>query len=81
MRHDAYPLLTLCLKENLEMKNMKQLKGEGEIAIILGVAALGAWLTHVVTCISDDRWGMLIAGGLVFPVGIIHGIGIWFGFW
>ncbi len=64
------------------MRSLKKMKGEGEIiAIAFGLVGLGAWLTHVFTCISDDRWGMLIAGGLVFPVGIIHGIGIWFGFW
>jgi len=61
------------------MLNLKKMKGESEIAIILVIASVAAWLTHVITCISDDRWGLLIAGGLVFPVGIIHGIGIWFG--
>lgn len=63
------------------MKSLKKMKGEGEIAIILMIASTAAWLTHVITCISDDRWGLLIAGGIVFPVGIIHGIGIWFGAW
>ncbi len=58
------------------------MKGEGEImALIFVLVGLSGWLTHVVTCISDDRWGMLIAGGLIFPVGIIHGIGIWLGIW
>ena len=59
---------------------LKRMKGEGDIAIILVIASVAAWLTHVITCISDDRWGLLIAGGIVFPVGIIHGVGIWFGF-
>jgi hypothetical protein len=64
------------------MKSLKKMKGKGEITgIILVGVPVGAWLTHVVTCISDDRWGMLIAGGLIFPVGIIHGIGIWLGVW
>lgn len=63
------------------MINLKKMKGEGEIAIILVIASVAAWLTHVITCIADDRWGLLIAGGIVFPVGIIHGIGIWFGAW
>ena len=41
-----------------------------------------AWFTHVITCLADDRWGFLIAGAIMFPIGIIHGIGIWFGaFW
>jgi len=64
------------------MRSRNKMKGEGEI-IGIGVVlvCIGAWLTHVFTCISDDRWGMLIAGGLIFPVGIIHGVGIWFGIW
>ena len=38
-----------------------------------------AWLTHVITCLSAASWGFLIAGAIFFPVGVIHGIGIWFG--
>lgn len=71
----------MCKKEKFEMKSLRKMKGEGEIAVILMIASVAAWLTHVVTCISDDRWGLLIAGGIVFPVGIIHGIGIWLGAW
>lgn len=63
------------------MKNLKKMKGEGEIAIILFIAAFAAWLTHVITCFSDERWGFLIAGALFFPIAIVHGIGIWFGAW
>lgn len=38
-----------------------------------------AWVTHVLTCLSTGAWGFLVAGALVFPIGIIHGIGLWFG--
>jgi len=44
---------------------------------IIWVAA--AWLTHVVTCLSAAKWGFLIAGAVFFPVGCVHGTGIWFG--
>ncbi len=29
----------------------------------------------------SQRWplGFLIAGAIIFPIGIIHGIGLWFG--
>ena len=40
-----------------------------------------AWLTHVITCISLSKWGFLIAGAVFAPVGVVHGIGIWFGAW
>ena len=38
-----------------------------------------AWLTHVITCIQSASWLLLIAGAIVFPVGCVHGTGIWFG--
>lgn len=45
------------------------------------VVTLLAWITHIVNCFTDDQWGFLIAGALFFPLGIIHGVGIWFGWW
>lgn len=55
------------------------MKGDVDFESLLVMIATAAWFTHVVTCISDDRWGLLIAGAIFFPLGIIHGIGIWFG--
>ena len=49
--------------------------------IALVVISTAAWFTHLYVCFSDDRWGFLIAGALMFPIAIIHGIGIWFGIW
>jgi hypothetical protein len=43
--------------------------------------AFSAWITHVVTCIQQDRIPLLIAGAIAFPIGVIHGWGIWLGFW
>lgn len=43
--------------------------------------ALAAWITHVVTCIKDDRLTLLLVGAIAWPVGVIHGWGIWLGFW
>lgn len=40
-----------------------------------------AWVTHIVVCLQTAAWGFLIAGALVFPIGIVHGIGVWFGAW
>jgi hypothetical protein len=39
----------------------------------------GAWLTHVITCIATSKWLFLLAGAIFFPVGCVHGTGIWFG--
>jgi len=45
------------------------------------VAVVGGWLQHLYTCFTTEAWGFLIAGALFFPIGIIHGWGIWFGIW
>ncbi len=45
------------------------------------ISAFPAWITHVVVCFKDGEWGFLIAGALFFPVAVIHGWGIWFGWW
>ena len=51
------------------------------MAILVGMIPVAAWLTHVIACIQDDRWGFLIAGAIFFPIAIVHGIGIWLGAW
>jgi hypothetical protein len=45
------------------------------------IAMIAAWLTHVIVTIATGKFVLLLAGALVFPVGIIHGIGLWFGAW
>lgn len=48
------------------------------IGVVVWVAA--AWLTHVVVSIQSASWLLLLAGAIVFPVGCVHGTGVWFGF-
>lgn len=43
------------------------------------IASILAWFTHVVTCLTTGSWGFLIAGAIMFPIGIIHGFLIWLG--
>lgn len=57
------------------------MKGESEWILLVYCLLIAAWITHVVTCFQDDRWGFLVAGALFFPVAVVHGIGIWFGSW
>ncbi len=47
--------------------------------IILALTFFAGWVTHVIVCIQAASWALLIAGAIAFPIGIIHGIGIWFG--
>lgn len=60
------------------------------LIFILMIALFAAWITHIVVCIATASWGLLIAGAfwglliagaIMFPVGIIHGVGVWFGAW
>lgn len=47
----------------------------------LMVWAVSSWFTHVITCLDEEKWGFLIAGALFFPVGMVHGTGVWLGLW
>ena len=49
------------------------------LAVVFVLSLPAAWLTHVITCLASESWGFLIAGAVFFPIGIVHGIGIWFG--
>ena len=40
-----------------------------------------AWLTSIVFCASHGARPLLIASATFFPIGIIHGIGVWLGGW
>ena len=50
------------------------------MTLLIPITMFAAWLTHVIVCISTEMWLFLIAGAVFFPIGIIHGIGYWFGF-
>jgi len=49
--------------------------------IIISLTMLAALATHIIVCLKTAAWGFLIAGALFFPIGIIHGFGIWAGAW
>lgn len=49
--------------------------------LIVFMLFLGAWFTHVVSSIANHEFVLLLGGAICFPIGIIHGIGIWFGVW
>jgi hypothetical protein len=49
--------------------------------VVFGIVGYSAWLTSIVFCATNGLRPLLIASAAVFPVGIIHGIGVWFGGW
>lgn len=51
----------------------------GLIGLALSAWLFFAWLTHVIVSIQSAKWLLLIAGCIIFPVGCVHGTGVWFG--
>lgn len=49
------------------------------VALIL--LPIAAWFQHLYTCFTEEAWGFLIAGAIMFPIAIVHGVGIWLGLW
>ncbi len=46
------------------------------------LAVIASWITHVVVCIqtmTGASIALLFAGILIPPIGWVHGIGSWFG--
>mgnify|MGYP000173182775 CR=1 FL=1 len=50
----------------------------GLLQSAIGVWLLAAWLTHLITCFTEEAWGFLIAGAIMFPVAWAHGTWLWF---
>ena len=48
------------------------------LAILL--LSIATFLTHIIYCIQTQQWGILIAGAIAPPIGIIHGIMVWMSF-
>ena len=52
------------------------------LSILLGLAfCYSAWLTSIVFCAVAGLRPLLVAAAVFFPVGIVHGVGVWFGGW
>ncbi|HEY4040283.1 MAG TPA: hypothetical protein VGM32_00395 [Rhodopila sp.] len=49
--------------------------------LLLAAFCYAAWLTSIVFCAAHGARPLLIAAATFFPVGIVHGVGIWFGGW
>jgi hypothetical protein len=49
------------------------------LALLAAAVCYAAWLTSIVFCAAHGSRSLLIAAASFFPVGIVHGAGIWFG--
>jgi hypothetical protein len=48
---------------------------------VMWLIIYSAWLTSIVFCSANDQRRLLIAAAAFFPIGVVHGIGVWFGGW
>ena len=51
------------------------------IALAIVAWVFGSLITHIWVCVATNWAAMLILGLVCFPVGVVHGTGIWFGLW
>jgi len=63
------------------MESDKSLSTLVLIGLGFTLISVAAWATHIYVCFKASEWGFLLAGALAFPVAVVHGVGIWFGFW
>ena len=51
-------------------------------AVVVGLFILVApWIYHLVYCFKQQEYILLIAGGIIPPIGWLHGLGAFFGWW
>jgi hypothetical protein len=49
--------------------------------MLTGLFTYSAGLTSFVFCTANNARPLLIAAAAFFPVGVVRGIGVWFGGW
>jgi len=60
--------------------------GSMDIKTMLALAAswlfiYASWLTSIVFCSANGMRPLMIAAAVFFPIGVVHGVGVWFGGW
>jgi len=45
--------------------------------LLFAALCYSAWLTSIVFCAGNGMRPLLVAGAAFFPVGIVHGSGVW----
>jgi hypothetical protein len=51
------------------------------ICLLTGMFSYAAWLTSIVSCATNGLRALLIVEAVFFPVGVVHGVGVWLGGW
>lgn len=45
-----------------------------EFVFLMIAVSVIAWFSHIFTCFAEGWWGFLIAGAIMPPIGVFHGI-------
>jgi|TARA_R110000765_G_scaffold397776_1_gene492007 hypothetical protein len=48
------------------------------IWLLFCLSFITAWFTHVIYCFNIEAWGLLIAGAVLAPIAVFHGVYLWF---
>lgn len=48
---------------------------------LAGLFSYAAWLTSIGFSAANGMHPLMVAAALFFPVGVVHGVGLWFGGW
>lgn len=48
--------------------------------LVLGLAMIGGWITHIIVGVAAKAWLFLIFGALMAPFAVVHGWSVWLGF-
>jgi hypothetical protein len=63
------------------MKDSTVTFGAVAALVTLCVVSLAGLVTHIWVTVTTNYAALLILGLVVPPIGVIHGWGIWFGWW
>ena len=78
-KHSLRTNAALCILSR-ELETMGDKMGN-LIGLVIGIGVFAGWLNHLYACFTEQMWGFLIAGAIFFPIGVVHGWGLWLGFW
>ena len=53
------------------------IKGVSVIGLML--FCLASWINHIIICIVLEKYALLIAGAIMFPIAMCHGLGSFMG--
>lgn len=49
------------------------------VFLIAFVVSVSAYIQHFITTIQGEQWAVLIVGAILPPLGVLHGVLVWFG--